>query len=432
MDIYIVRPEDDINSIADKYGVSVQKLIRDNGLEHPDSLVTGQALVITYPNQTYIVEEGDTLFEIARKYNVTVMQLLRNNSFLSDMEYILPGENLVVSYNTSRKTAVAGYAYPYISKTILEKTLPYLTYLNVINYRIEDEGKIVTYYDSSEIVNLSLSYATIPIMGITALSPQGELDVERVFNLLINQDYQLRFIKNILNIIRPSRYYGVNFFVSRLSESNQKLYFEFLTRLSEVLRAYGYLIFVTVNPNFNYTNGDILFQNIDYSYVSNLIDGVTFVKELWASYQGPPSPITSISQLSSFIDFLTPMVSPERIYAKIPLLAYSWTLPNGNKSMTDNCMTLNSATSLAFDVGADIEFDEASQTPFFQFENMYSLNSSEHIVWFVDARTFNAMFQLVVGKGIAGVDIWNIMGFYQQLWSVFVTQFDPIKLLPEY
>lgn len=428
MDIYIVRPEDDINSIADKFGVSVPKIIEDNGLENPDSLVPGQALVITYPSQTHIVEEGDTLSGIASKYNVTVMQLLRNNFFLSEREHIFPGELLVVSHNTIGKTAIAGYAYSFINMKTLERTLPYLTYLNVINYQIADEGKIVTFNDASEIINMSISYATIPLMGISALSPQGELDIELVFNLLINENYQIQFTNNILDILQKSRYYGVNFYVSALSENNQELYFGLLTRLSNILRVNGYMVFVTVDPDLK--DGNTLFQNINYSNASHLIDGVLFIRELWASYQGPPIPVTSVGFLKEFLDFVIPMVPPERIYADIPLLAYGWELPYSDKTPA-NCMSLDSAISLASDVGAVIQFDEASQTPFFQYEDRYTLNTVNHIVWFVDVRTFNAVLQLSVEKSIAGIGVWNIMIFYQQFWSVLISQFDVIKLLPE-
>lgn len=125
------------------------------------------------------------------------------------------------------------------------------------------------------------------------------------------------------------------------------------------------------------------------------------------------------------------MVPPERIYSDIPSLAYDWELPYSDKNKPANCMSLDSAISLANDVGAIIQFDETSQTPFFQYEHGHTLNVADHIVWFIDARTFNAMFQLVVDKGIAGVGIWNIMIFFQQLWSVLIAQYDVIKLLPE-
>ena len=431
MDIYIVRPRDDINSIANRYGVSVSTLIQENGLENPDSLVPGQALVITYPSQTHIVEEGDTLSGIASKYNVTVMQLLRNNSFLSDREHIFPGERLVVSYDTTKKIAIAGYAYPFIDMKTREKTLPYLTYLNIINYQIVDEGEIVTFYDTSEMINLSISYATIPLMGISALSQRGELDIEVIFNHLINEDYQAVFIDNLLNILQASGYHGVNFFVSALSENNQKLYFGLLEKLSGSLRAEGYLVFVTVDPDLKFIDGNTSFQNINYSIARNLVDGVTFIRKLWASYKGPPIPIISISMIKDFLNFVLPMVAPESIYTDIPLLAYDWELPYRETNMPAKCMSLDSAISLASDVGAVIQFDEASQTPFFQYEDGYSLHIVDHIVWFVDARTFNAMSQLVVDTDIAGVGIWNIMIFHQSLWSVLILQFDVTKVLTE-
>ena len=312
----------------------------------------------------------------------------------------------------------------------LKRILPYLTYLNVINYHIVYEGKIVTFYDNSEIVKLSISYATIPLMGISALSPQGELDIEVVFNLLLSENYQTQFTNNLLNILQASGYYGVNFFVSAISEINQNLYFELLEKLSGSLGAEGYLVFVTVDPGFRFMDGNTSFQNIDYSIARDLVDGATFIRELWASYQGPPIPVVSVSFFKDFMDYVIPMVAPERIYSDIPLLAYEWELPYSDKTSA-NCMTLNSAISLAVDVGAVIQFDEASQTPFFQYKDEYPPNIVEHIVWFIDARTFNAMFQLVVDKGIAGVGIWNIMVFYQPLWAVLISQFDVIKLLPE-
>ena len=430
MDIYIVQPRDDINSIADKFGVSVSTLILENGIENQESLVPGQALVITYPSQIHTVEEGDSLTSIASNYDVSVMQLLRNNSFLSDREYIFPGESLVISYDTDRKLAIAGYIYPFVNMKTLEKTLPYLTYLYVINYRIADGGNIITLNDTSEIINLSLSYSTIPLMGLSAVSPRGERDIEEIFELLVNKNYQTQFINNILEIIQVSGYYGVNFFVSELSESNQELYFELLKNLSDSLGNKGYLMFFTVDPNIEFIDGEVSFQNIDYTMAGKLIDGVTFINELWASIKGPPSPIASVSLLSDYMDIIIPIVSEDKIYAEIPLLAYDWRLPYIDQNTFANSLSLNFAMSLAIDVGAVIQFDEVSQTPFFQYKNIYSPYLPDHIVWFVDARTFDAMLQLVTEKNMAGVGVWNIMTFYQQLWSVLISQYDVIKLLP--
>lgn len=46
MDIYVVQNGDTINSIADKFGISVERLISDNGIINPSTLVVGQTIVI--------------------------------------------------------------------------------------------------------------------------------------------------------------------------------------------------------------------------------------------------------------------------------------------------------------------------------------------------------------------------------------------------
>ena len=70
-------------------------------------------------------------------------------------------------------------------------------------------------------------------------------------------------------------------------------------------------------------------------------------------------------------------------------------------------------------------------TPYFEYINTYTINKDEHIVWFVDARTINAMLHLAADNNMVGAGIWNIMIFFHQMWSVLAAQFDIIKLLPE-
>ncbi|MDF2590306.1 MAG: LysM domain, partial [Anaerocolumna sp.] len=46
MILHVVQPGDDINNIADRYGISVTKLIDDNGISNPFDLVLGQVILI--------------------------------------------------------------------------------------------------------------------------------------------------------------------------------------------------------------------------------------------------------------------------------------------------------------------------------------------------------------------------------------------------
>lgn len=116
MTIHVVQKGETINSIADKYGVSADRLILDNGIKNPSRLVVGDTIVILKPDISYTIQEGDTLGSIADKYEVTIFQLLRSNPYLSDREYIYPGETIVISYEENIIGAIStnGYAYPFI------------------------------------------------------------------------------------------------------------------------------------------------------------------------------------------------------------------------------------------------------------------------------------------------------------------------------
>ncbi len=136
MIIHVVQPDETLNSISDNYKIPIDRLILENGITNPGNLAIGQTIVIVQPEVLYTVQAGDSLESIAAQHNVTPMELLRNNPYLSDREYLYADETIVISYQTdkTRTIATSGYIFPYIDKSVLIKTLPFLTYLNIFNY----------------------------------------------------------------------------------------------------------------------------------------------------------------------------------------------------------------------------------------------------------------------------------------------------------
>jgi spore germination protein len=428
MEIYVVKPGDTINSIAEAYKVPVEKLVRDNGLINPESLVPGQTIVITQPKQVYVVKEGDTLTGIADTFGVPVMQLLRNNPFLSEREYIYPGEALIISYDTGRKISTVGFAYPYINKKVLQKTLPSLTYLTVFNYRAVKGGEITEFEDASEIIRMAKDYGTIPLMITGTLTAMGELDLETAYEILLNEDIQEHYIDGMISIIKEKGYYGVNMIFYYINTTNQRLYENFITRVSGRLRGEGYLFFATINPNIRNELNEIEFERIDYSRISQLVDNITFLNFFWGSNKEPPAPISSISNLRAYLDYVKTMIPTNIINIGTPVLGYNWELPFVPGRSQAVSLTLNSAISLAYDVEAEIQFDEPSQTPFYEYSRFSPGVPNRHIVWFVDTRTIEAIMDLISEYGLNGSGIWNIMIFFPQLWLVINSQYEIEKI----
>jgi spore germination protein len=94
-------------------------------------------------------------------------------------------------------------------------------------------------------------------------------------------------------------------------------------------------------------------------------------------------------------------------------------------------MTLNSALSLAIDTESKIQFDELSQTPYFNYQLPAGITIENHEVWGIDARSINAIDDLIVDYDLIGSGIWNIMNYYQQLWTLTNSRFNILKLIPE-
>jgi spore germination protein len=426
MEIYVEKPNDTINAIADKYDLPVKKIILDNELTYPYTLVPGQTIVISYPKQTYITKEGDTLERIAKETNVSQMQLLRNNPFLSDTP-VLPGEMLTISYDTNRKITTGGYIYPYIDKNILEKTLPYLTYLTIYNYRATSEGKIITYFDDTQVVQTAREYGTIPLLMATTLSLHGAPDLETAYNILLNEDLQDIHIQEMLAIIRNKGYLGVNVVLYYMNLNNLYLYIRFVAKISEVLQKEGYLFCLTINPNIKYVNGELSFHKIDYNSISQIVTNITFLQFIWGANYGPPSPVNSIYQLEAYVNYLITHVSPKNILVGDSIISYDWQLPYIPGSSSANSISLNSSLRLAKEYNGTIQFDTISQSPFFTYIHR---DSTDHIVWSVDARSISSLMNLVTRYELNGASFWNLMTYTAQLWLVINSQYEIEKLIP--
>lgn len=424
MEIYLVQQDDTIDSIALKFGISVEKLIIDNGISE-SYLVVGQTLVITRPVQVYTVKEGDTLGSIAEAYQITVLQLLRNNPELANRQYIYAGESLVISYeNNDGRVWVSGYTYPFIRDEVLNKTLPYLTYLLILNYRITDNGELAGSNEDIAVIETATLYQTATTLVVTAYSDIGVVDVELVYNVLLNPQLQDTLIENLLGILNTKNYRGVNLAIQLINESNQQLFLNYIYRVVNKLKPEGYEVFLTLNPGLKVNGSEVTFEKINYAEFSNATDGILFLSYDWGFIERPPIPIDIVTT-SSLLDYIVAQVPLEKIRIALPTLGYDWQLPYVPGRSRAKALNFDSALTLARQMNAVINYDETNQAAYFEYvDNLFN----QHIVWFRDARSIDNSVKILQSYGIEGVGIWNIMYYFNQLWLVINTQYQIVKI----
>ena len=101
---YIVKRGDTLSSIARKHNVTVTSIVEINHIKNPNLIYIGEELKITSDatkknntssTKTHVVKSGDTLWKIANKYGTTVEKLVKDNN-INNPNMIYPGDELVV------------------------------------------------------------------------------------------------------------------------------------------------------------------------------------------------------------------------------------------------------------------------------------------------------------------------------------------------
>ena len=426
MEIYIVKPGDTIESIANMFGVTTDKLILENELDQPSQLVSGQMIVISYPTQTHTVREGETLESIAAIYNITIGELLRNNAFLPNIQGLYPGLELNISFNRTRRIETYGYANSFINRNLLAKTLPYLTYLPIFNYRISESGQIIQDREDSDIIEMAIIYGVLPLLHLSTLTVQGEFDVVTTYRVLIDEDFQDIIIENTLKIIRNKGYYGVIISAQSIDEQNQYLFTNYARRFSERLGQEGYQTLITINPNINTIEDEVIFEVLDYGTIAQAVDSILFLEYMWGLDIIPPGPIISVREQDVFLDYALTQTDPQHIVVGIPTFGYNWELPYISGYSNSEFLTEDNVINLARNVGAYIQFDEVSQNSYFYYE-IENGDTVLNVVWVVNAETVDSLVKLSLAKDIDKIGIWNIMYFDAQLWLVINSQYEIVK-----
>ncbi len=423
MILYTVKPGDTVFSIAQRNGTSPSRIIIDNDLTNPGRLVVGQTLVLLYPTRTYTVRGGDTLLGIARMYGVSVMQLWQNNPALRGRSYIYPGQTLNISYEKPPLGSIRinGYAYPYIDRSVLRTTLPYLTYLSIFTYGFRSDGSLIPPTGGdSELIAIAREYSTVPLMMLTSLTEMGTFSNELVASLLSDRQLQSKVIENALSVVKEKGYGGIDVDFEYIPSQFTEEYAQFLTNLRTQLETDGHILFASLAPKTSATQKGLLYEGHDYAAVGAAADYVLLMTYEWGYTYGPPMAVAPVPNVRAVLDYAVTEIPREKIFLGVPNYAYNWTLPYVRGESRAEALSNVAAVQLAAEKNAEIRFDESAKSPTFTyFEYSAAQNKAlEHEVWFEDARSIDAKLRLVSEYGLRGASIWQIMKYFPQLWLV--------------
>lgn len=374
MDIYIVQPGDTIDSIASLYGLPAQALIYDNQLIPPYALAIGQALYI--PTDT------------------------------------MPEYRPALTAN--------GYAYPFISRWVLEQTLPFLTSVSVFSYGFTYEGHLVPpLADDTWMVKLTLAYGVHPVLTLTPLDENGQFNNHLITALVSSSSVQETLFSELQAVLSEKGYSGIDIDFEYIRAEDRDLFTAFVRTVAERFRPLGYTISVALAPKISADQPGLLYAGKDYPALGSIADYVLLMTYEWGYRYGPNMAVAPLDKVRQVVEYAVTEIPPKKIHLGIPNYGYDWPLPFVQGETAATTIGNVEAIQIAIQNDAVIQFDQTAQSPYFN----YTRDGIYHEVWFEDVRSIQAKCDLIKEFGLAGAGYWQIMRWWRANWLTLEENF---------
>ncbi|MDF2588662.1 MAG: glycoside hydrolase family 18, partial [Anaerocolumna sp.] len=315
MTIHVVEAGENLATIANQYGVSTDLIIRINELPNPDDLVVGQSLAIRIPEIVHTVVQGDTLFEIAENYGVPANKILQNNPNIAADESLIPGQTIFILFQGEEvidTIIVNGYAYPFIDRTVLRKTLPFLTYLSIFNYGFTPAGDLIPVEDE-ELIAIALEFSVVPVMVLAPMNAEGAFDTEIASQMFANDPGEDRLIENIVTTMQTKGYRALDIDFEFIKPEDKEAFLSFITKVQARLSQEGFLTFVALAPKTSGAMTGLLYEAHDYPTIGAVADDVLLMTYEWGYTFGPPMATGPLNNIRRVLEYGVSVIDPDKI-----------------------------------------------------------------------------------------------------------------------
>ena len=420
--IHMVKKGETLWSIAKKYGISVNAIISANQLSNSNPLYIGTRLYI--PPIIHVVQPGETLWQIAKLYN-TSMQAIIDQNHIQNPNALIIGTQLIIPRT---KPIIEVNAFTYQSDAAGAESLkalgPLLTYFSPFAYKVTATGTLEPFADK-----LMLSAAKfnqiMPMMAITNFT-STEKGSNLMHVIFTSDELQKTLIQNIVQVMDDKGYKGVNIDFENVLPEDRQAYNKFLQLAVDSLHPKGYFVSTSLAPKTSEQQAGLLYTAHDYAAHGKIADFVVLMTYEWGYRAGPPQAISPINQMRKVVEYALSVMPANKIFLGFQIYARDWKIPF-KKGQQAETFSPQEAIRLATQHNATIQYDVNAQSPYFYYIDDQGQN---HEVWFEDARSAQAKFDLAKEFNLRGISYWALGYPYPQNWVLLDDNFTIRKLPP--
>lgn len=422
MQIYVVQRGDTLYRIARRFGLTVMEIQTANEIPNPTDLVVGQTIVIPTTGRYYTVRAGDTLYRIARRYGISPQELARANRIPLHFPLYI-GQRLYIPPRYKPMKEANAYAdvperVPESVEVDTRKNAKNLTYLSIFSYQVQDDASLNA-PALGTLPQIAIGFGALLMMVVTNIR-QGRFDRELGRKIVTDEAFQDRLLTNIIRIAHEQGYGDIHFDLEFLPEESREDYNQFLRKAARRLHAEGLMISTALAPKTSRVQTGAWYTAHDYRAHGQIVDYVVLMTYEWGYSGGPPMAVSPLPEVRKVVKYAVSEIPPSKIMLGQNLYGYDWTLPYRPGNPPAEALSPQRAIELAARENVEIKYSYRDQAPHFDYRDD---QGRAHKVWFEDARSIQAKFDLIKEFGLRGISYWKLGLPFPQNWLLLTDNF---------
>ncbi len=426
MQIHVIRPGDSLTAIARAYGSTVNDIVEANDLPNPNQLVVGQTVVIPIIGSFYWVQQGDSLFSIANRFRTTYQELARINRIPVNQP-LQVGLRLYIPQMPKTRTETNAYVEPRGNtvapalETAAREAAPYLTYLAPFSFQALRDGSL-----KEPLLNNfpAIARANNNTLMMVITNQENDQFSDELGRILLNDmTIQDRFLNNIVTTAKRVGFRDIHFDFEYLRPADREAYNNFLRKARDRFKQEGWLISTALAPKTSAEQEGAWYEAHDYRAHGEIVDFVVIMTYEWGYSGGPAMAVSPIGPVRDVLEYAITEMPSNKIMMGQNLYGYDWTLPFVQGSIA-RAVSPQQAIQLAATNNVPIQYDTQAQAPFFNYTDN---EGKRHEVWFEDARSIQAKFDLIKELNLRGISYWKLGLSFPQNWLLITENFNVVK-----
>jgi spore germination protein len=425
MQIHVIQRGQSLYGIAQTYGTTVNDIVEANEIPNPSDLVVGQALVIPIIGSFYWVKAGDTLWSVSRLFGISYQELARVNN-ISPNQALRVGYRLYIPPRRKVRGEFNGYVEPRGNtvapalETAAREAGPFLTYLAPFSFQVLRNGSL-----KEPLLNnfpaIAREHNNVLMMVLT--NQENDQFSDELGRIILNDiPIQDRLLNNIVTTAKKYGFRDIHFDFEFLRPADKEAYNQFLRKAKARFNQEGWLLSTALAPKKSATQKGAWYEAHDYKAHGEIVDFVVIMTYEWGYSGGPAMAVSPIGPVREVLEYAISEMPANKILMGQNLYGYDWTLPFV-QGTTARAVSPQQAILLAANNNVAIQYDQEAQAPFFN----YTAEGKRHEVWFEDARSIQAKFDLIKELGLRGMSYWKLGLSFPQNWLLIRENFNVVK-----